>query len=530
MSHSKQGVYVPLPQSLSDSESDKEEKSNGIESSNLKFTQPRNGHPHLPDFQHDLGKIKIKSVRKLSARRKIALTFSVFVCFLPIVILLWILPCQDTSTCSLKIGNWESSHDDVEFLGPINLIRGIFHKNWNLALIYKGSFKSSKAFKNGVLSVLGDNGAVAWDFQQESFPSEMNCTILDATNGGLYDCLVVDGKGLKAIEPVSGEALWHAHSLEGKSIPELGMPIKIDDLDKDGVNELLAVYKKSDLLIISGKTGRALSNIRLPSICSSINLLKLNSINSIKYVCTKTGDAEATYEISMQDIESKYLDSGANIKLNVVQNEANSTYIKAGNKKLVVNNINICPKCNSIVTLFDSNNTKVDSWTFDNTIIMNPIPFTFPSSRPLYSFETYIHGFILKMWYWQEDSLKLSPVTRIYKRNVPIHNETFHLNKVSERVILIILKDNDVRIENVSLTDIYLICNGPQHHNCQPNHNNQKDSLLIADLDFDNLMELISFSSTYKQIDVDGYDTWHLTSKLNVFRLESEFPKLLKNK
>ncbi|CAH1101524.1 unnamed protein product [Psylliodes chrysocephalus] len=533
MSHSSQGVYIPLPQSLSDSDSEKEEKSNyisnGVNSSKIKFSQPKNGHTQMHEYEDNIGKIKNLN-RKLSTRRRAALVFSIFLCFLPIVVFLWILPCQDTNTCSLKIGNWESIHENLELMGPINLVRGIFHKNWNLALIYKGSYSNPKSFKNGVISLLGNNGAVAWDFQQQSYPHEINCTTIDVESNGYYDCLVVDSRGLKVIETISGEALWHAHSIEQKSIPELEMPIKIEDFDNDGTNELLAVYKKSDLLIISGKTGQALSNIKLPSICSSIKLLKTGNLNSIKYICSKTEGIKATYETSMSDIKSYYLNSGANIKLNVVENEDNSTFYQAGDKKLIIENLNICPICQSVVTLYSSNNTKLHLWKFDNAVVMNPIPFTFPSSRPLYSFETYIHGFILKMWYWQDNSLKLSPVTRIYKRNVPVHNETFHLNKVSERIILIILKENDVQIENVSLTDIYLICNGPQHNNCQPDFNNQKDSLLIADLDFDNSLELISYSSSYKKIDINGDDTWHLTSKINVFRLESEFPKLLEIK
>lgn len=59
-------------------------------------------------------------------------------------------------------------------------------------------------------------------------------------------CVVL--QGLKVIETVSGEVLWHAHSPESSEeknwIRNVGLPVVICDLNKDGVEELLSVYKK----------------------------------------------------------------------------------------------------------------------------------------------------------------------------------------------------------------------------------------------------------------------------------------------
>ncbi|XP_028149286.1 uncharacterized protein LOC114342683 [Diabrotica virgifera virgifera] len=536
MSHSSQGIYVPLPQSISDSDSEKEDRlegnshyiTNGVNQTKVSFSQPKNGHI-TKDYGEDIDKFKTFR-HKLSTKRKIALAISIVFCFLPIITFLWILPCNDFNTCSLKIPNWESLHENLEFLGSVNLVRGVFQKNLNLALMYKGSFTNTKPFKNGILSIMGTTGAIAWDFQQESFPIQMNCSIIDVDNNGYNDCLVVDSRGLKVVETISGEALWHAHSLEEKSIPEIDMPVKIEDLNKDGVSELLAIYKKSGFLIISGKTGQALKNIQLPSTCSSISLASCNTY-SISYRCIQMPGNLVTYEVLLEDIKAKYYNSSANLRLNLGKNEGFETFYEVGDRKLTVENVNTCPKCQSTVTLYSANQTKLNFWTFDNSIVMQPVPFKFPVVKPnIYSSKGYITGFILKMWYWQDKSIKLSPVTRIYKRSVPVHNETYHLNKVSEQVLLLLLKENDAQLENVSLTDVYLICNGPAHSNCQPDYKNQENSILIADLDFDNSLELISYSSSYKEIEIDGYETWHLTSKLNVFRLESEFSKLFENK
>lgn len=59
-------------------------------------------------------------------------------------------------------------------------------------------------------------------------------------------CVVL--QGLKVIETVSGATLWHAHSSESSEeknwIRNVGMPVVISDLNNDGVEELLSVYKK----------------------------------------------------------------------------------------------------------------------------------------------------------------------------------------------------------------------------------------------------------------------------------------------
>lgn len=50
---------------------------------------------------------------------------------------------------------------------------------------------------------------------------------------------------MKAIETVSGQALWHAHSSEEKKlIRNLDLPIAIPDLNNDDVVELLSVFEK----------------------------------------------------------------------------------------------------------------------------------------------------------------------------------------------------------------------------------------------------------------------------------------------
>lgn len=53
---------------------------------------------------------------------------------------------------------------------------------------------------------------------------------------------------MKVIETVSGEALWHAHSSESSEVKNwirnVGLPVVISDLNNDGVEELLSIFKK----------------------------------------------------------------------------------------------------------------------------------------------------------------------------------------------------------------------------------------------------------------------------------------------
>ncbi|KAJ8970616.1 hypothetical protein NQ314_001151 [Rhamnusium bicolor] len=487
MAHSLQGVYSPLPQSLSDSDSEKEismepictNYGNGLKSTKADNCCRQNGHL---SFNMNDEILKIKRVNpKMSTLRKTAFVFSILLCFLPIVIFLWVLPCSDSNTCPARISNWEYQQDNIEIVGQINLVHGAFENNLNVALMYKGSLNTRKILKNGIISFLGSNGAVAWDFQQENDLIDMNCSIIDVDGNGFNDCLVVDEKGLKVIETITGEAVWHAHSAQEKSIPDLDMPVKVEDFDGDGTSELLSIYKKKSFLLISGKTGLALSNIEVSPICTTI---------------------------------------------------ANLTTVKS-NRKLTIENYDHCPHCRSIISFYDSNNTKLKAWPYQNAFVMSPIPVSFQSTKDnIISLKGHVNGFILKIWEWREyPKKKLTSTARVYKRSVPIHNKTYYLNEISERAVLITFNETDTHIINASSTDIYQICNGPEEENsCQPDYKNQQNSLLIADMDHDNSQELISYSSSYVKRDEDGNESWHLVSYLKVFRLESELPKLYGSK
>lgn len=329
MAHSMPGIYAPLPQSLSDSDSEKEVNMDlvigNFNKNSVKLSTKKNNLScqHNGHLFNNLSVEINKSDRlqpKLFGYRKAAFCFSLLLCVLPVVIFLWVLPCSD-STCPVKIVNWERKETDIEFKGPINLVYGAFKNTLNLAVMYVGSFNTPRLLKNGVMSYMGRSGAVAWNFEQKSSPVQMNCTIIDVDLNGVDDCLVLDEKlGLKAIEALSGEVLWHAHSAQGKSIPELDMPVKLEDINKDGVDELLSIYQKNTFFLISSKTGEVFFNMKLPSACTSIyNVHKV--VGNIRYQCKLPDGSQTVFSLSTSDIIMKYNNPKAKITPVLIHDE-----------------------------------------------------------------------------------------------------------------------------------------------------------------------------------------------------------------
>ncbi|KAH1002311.1 hypothetical protein HUJ04_008409 [Dendroctonus ponderosae] len=456
MAHSMQGIYSPLPQSLSDSDSEKEISMDPICTSyNSKNTNKsensyrQNGN--RIGLDEDTVKIK-RGASKMSTARK---------------------------------------QEGIELKGPINLASGAYKTNYNLVIMYKGSINSDKTLKHGIISLMGLTGNVAWDFEQDSVPIEMDCSIIDANQDGHLDCLVVDLKGLKAIESVSGQTLWHAHSQEeANRVTSLMHPIAITDLDNDGVVELLCVLNS----VVYPKT---------PSDCSYI----------------------------FDELAKVFRDSRYDMLIEQIAFQPSST-ISVANRKLTVTNEPNCPKCHSQLALFDENGKLMKPWKYDNAYIMNPRPFSFQSSYGNKSrLRGHLNGFIVKIWLWTEHYRKLRPTQRINKRSVfgyELKNFTYYSTDIIENVMLITFNDSDVQIINASSTEIHQICksvNGSEP-DCQPSVENQKDSLLVEDLEHDSSRELVSYSSSYVQ---KGED-WNLMSSLTVFRLEEELPKMYGSK
>jgi hypothetical protein len=433
MAHSSQGIYSPLPQSISDSDSEKElhmdvvcpnySKKN-IQNGNsfdLKRKFPNNS-TNLVHLGDDLLQIKRGSPR-MSTVRKVAFFASIILCLLPIVVFLWFLPCSVSHTCPIKTNNWENKQEDIELKGDINLVHGINQNNLNMAILFEGDVRSSKILKNGAISFLGNSGSVAWYFWQEVVPIRLDCSLIDIDGNGVNDCLLLDERGLKAIETISGQVIWHVHSHEERTtISGLDFPVKLPDYNNDAVNELAAIYRRGSLMLICGKTGKALNNIIIKN-CNQILDLE-HKDNDIVFSCFNDGGTAIPMKVPLVDIKRRYSNTSYNLVPHQFEEDTGdieNTFI-IENRKLTINNMGICPNCRATIELVEINSKKKQTWPYDNASIMTPKLFHFQATKSnLHLFKGHINGFILKIWQWSDANLadnKLLRHSKSFKRSV----------------------------------------------------------------------------------------------------------------
>lgn len=361
--------------------------------------------------------------------------------------------------------------------------------------------------------------------------------MIDVDRNGINDCLLLDDRGLKVIETISGEVIWHVHSHEErKTVGNLDFPVKLPDFNSDGVNELLAIYQKRSLLLICGKTGKALTNIQIKNCITLSNLLIGTKI--VQFLCQKDIDSITNMNVSFGDLKTKYHNSSFAIKLTefVEVLKGKESFI-IGNRKIIINNSGTCPDCKANIELIELKSDKKKILPYDKAFVMTPKPFHFQSTKSnIQLFKGHITGFILKVWQWSDvksASKKPSKKSNLYRRNIMLKNDTYFINVINERVILITFNDTSEHIINASLTEIHQLCfptSKKEEKICQPDIESQENSLLVGDLDQDGSQELISYSSTFierdKRSDDDFSQHWSLVSNIKLIRLENELPKL----
>lgn len=203
--------------------------------------------------------------------------------------------------------------------------------------------------------------------------------------------------------------------------------------------------------------------------------------------------------------------------------------IFAGTQKLSVNVYGQCPHCQSSVALFSKKDVVEKSWLYEDALVSAPVSFYLNyTSDPLLKGD--INGFIFKVWHWQKNTEELSPSAEVHQRPILGNNKKYRLYPVIESVVVLSFYKNFSHDVNVSISDIFLICKDQDLNDCQPDYRYRQYSLLIADLDRDNSLELVRYYSSYKKEKQNRSDNWSLLSELTVFRLAKELPKLYMSK
>lgn len=359
MPESPQGIYAPLPQSLTDSES--EEEIHNSTASNLtarrqstfddRFrnhakicegthigegteiiidtgmhrnircgdTTDDNGYGMFSELTDDNIAIlqEIPSKPPMTFLRKCCFILSLQLCFVTIFVFIWILPCSDRFSCPIQseeilTHKWMREYEDIELKGMINVVDGRRGRSKNLVLMYRIDkiLKDRNVTwprKNGIICLVGGNGQVAWFDEMSNEPNIIDCSLLDANRDGSLDCIVMDEYSqVGCINPVTGQWIWRSF-LEDKNVVKkndvLDFPLILPDLNGDHVSEILTVsslgkHIHNNLIILSGATGEKYSEPYTDSECFYIHKLQIDQNSGVSYDCSTNQSYEKTKLLS----------------------------------------------------------------------------------------------------------------------------------------------------------------------------------------------------------------------------------------
>ncbi|XP_037906895.1 uncharacterized protein LOC119649016 [Hermetia illucens] len=629
-SDSPQGIYAPLSQTMTDSESEEEIHNSSKHSRHHQLNQNfrsanhnnsmnnstaigmghmqydrSNNMTHLNSDSEERHQTEADNVailgrdpkdEPMSPLRRLAFVMSLVLCGLTVFIILWAAPCGDDNTCPapadrVKSHNWLNNYTKVELKGVVNVVEGVRSWERNLIFMYRGDkffpeFEQSNRKRNGIISLIGSSGAIAWFDEMVNEPVTIDCTLLDVDKNGKPDCLVIDEFGqLGAINPVSGQWLWRFFDQSAQKVDVLNFPVILPDLDGDGVFELLFATNKGEvarnyLRILSGRTGRPIGRGYKVTDCSYIHKFQLDNAYTVSFNCVNN-DTEVQRFKSLQELYSLTTNRAIGAKLTPAslisqhklygqrkETEAQRNIYSINDKQLIVENRGKCPEnCNvTFILSEEKNGVSHIIRNFSGSMMYGMVPAQLSFKGPDGS--TKFNGFVIKFWEWSRNQTDFpSGNTRskrdallfddnynifdhlIHKRRsytLPTENPrpersaanmtkqrtnsniflNYKMRMIKETVVLIIFNSADTHIENTSQSNIVQFCRSEKNEmSCQPDLNNQENSLLIADLDQDGSQELVSYYSTFVNKNGNKND-WKLVTYVQLLRLESELPIL----
>ncbi|XP_058122218.1 uncharacterized protein LOC131281944 [Anopheles ziemanni] len=374
---------------------------------------------------------------KMSLPRKCCFVASLAVCFLALIVFLWVIPCSDDLSCPargerVKTQNWIRNYEKIELKGVINVVEGVHGKSKNLVFMYRGDklfpeFDDSYRRRNGIISLVGSSGKVAWYDQMINEPKSIDCTLLDADRSGAPDCLVLDEYGqLECIDPLSGEWLWHAEgynrrSSSGRQNDMLDFPLLIPDVDGDGVYDLLFVTSSSEtkhnrLVMISGRKGLTIGDSYAVKECLYVHKLMLDEELNVKFNCVRE-KSEQQKAKSLPElyklIHRKALDMRVVRRMPTIlpqhkffgqrrNTEKQRTLTNVGGKQLMVENRGKCPENCSTSVLLTEEATGELLWNVSGRQLygMQPVRLTFSNFGS--DNRSTMYGFVIKFWEWSQ--------------------------------------------------------------------------------------------------------------------------------
>lgn len=589
-----QGIYSPLRQNFTDSESE-EEIHNSISGRNQvvvteKLSKNNTMKNGLKNYQHfsngdevedpngytvgmdgNIDSVNIlqneKSNDRMSPLRKALFILSILICFLTIIVFLWVLPCSELGECSVspthksKRPSWENPYHDVELKGAINIVDGAVGHDKNLIMLFRGDVVNPEHSEgvrlsndNGIILIVGNSGKVGWFIRQPRLPTDVDCSLIDVDNDGTKDCILIGKEGLfAAFNPTAGTVYWylHNHEVNSKPFDSVDFPLIVMDIDEDGISDMLAPCSVDEnkshnsLIFISGYRGSIIGQPLAINECTSINKLQIDKDRIVSFTCkNSTSLSESLKVITFDELYKCITNKPFNSKWNNwtvtkqhqvfgqrKETENQRNIYSVDGRKLIVENTGHCPNnCKVTVQLIDERTGKENiSWEYIAPRVYGMVPATLVFNNSINMLKHHISGFVLKFWQWNVSPKSVNRYDRNTDNNYNIFNNIIDqhidggkiekssritrnatpgkpLNK-SENMTINRLTERVVLV-TFNATDIHIV-NASQSDVIQICYNKNNDIICQPDLSYQENSLLIS--------DLDGDGSQELITYLTSF-------------
>lgn len=434
----------------------------------------------------------------------------------------------------------------------------------------------------GVMALSGSSGEISWSYEMPNEPRAIDCNLIDCDKSGTKDCLILDELGQLSCLDANGRSIYNVtnnKALKQTRKDLLDFPLILPDLDGDKVNELMmgstnSKTNTSDIVIFSGANGRIM--LKETQNCSYIHKLQIDTNFGVKFVCIRAETEQENFK-NLTDLYSKVSKKPLNLKKlepvsKIIQHKfygqrsttaEQTTISNVQDKRLEIVNKGSWPRDSKVYINLTSQVNGVKKTHFEysasKVYAMVPVAFSLNGSVNGRKGDNF-HGFVIKFWIWNGTEIKYNLNKNRFKRSnekrdlkaqrsnytnqTMIGSSTYKTNVtfLTESIMLIVFNSTNMKVENASQSNIMQFCQksvGPKDKSdndksendsvCQPDLNFQENSVLITDIDGDGSKELVSYYSTFinenQSADVVA-DRWKLKTFIQLFKLETELPKL----
>ncbi|XP_030239480.1 uncharacterized protein LOC108658737 isoform X2 [Drosophila navojoa] len=391
----------------------------------------------------------------MSTKRRCCFIASLLLCLFAVVGFVWIVPCgpaDGTGVCPApvdrqKTRNWFKNYTKIELRGGVNVVAGLRAWENNLIFLYRGDvfFPDSRPNnhkRNGIISLIGSSGDVAWYDETVDEPVAIDCTLLDVDLNGKPDCLVIEEYGeVGAINSGSGEWHWRFKDHAAQKLNAHDFPLILPDIDGDGVLDILLISSlsleqrtktliqqqqpkqtqqqleaRNVLRLLSGRRGRPIGEGFRIHDCQKLSRLQLNVNNNISYSCTSSTDqppqqrfkslAELYALITNKSLMGRRLMPASKIAQHRKQMDTQRNVYLLSGRELILENRGKCPDCNVTLQLSemrDGRRHMLYNQTETAMYGMAPAQWHFKNSK------SKVSGFVIKFWKWISEVKAKSP-------------------------------------------------------------------------------------------------------------------------